>query len=224
MGIKFVVLGDIHAPFHHKKALSWALDFIKEHQPKVVLSIGDIFDFYALSRFPKSANLVGYTPADEVGDARSVLSEMWRIIQLYSPKSQCVQLLGNHDSRLKSRVLEKLPEIFGIVNFEQLFQFKGVKTYHDERQEVVLSKIAFMHGYRSKLGDHARHNFMNTVVGHTHRGGLWFGPDFWELNVGYLANPASAALSYTKQRWTNWTLGLGVIDEHGPRFLPYKGK
>jgi len=225
---KIICLGDLHFPFHHKRALSWALDVIKVEKPTHVIQMGDLFDQYSLSRFPRSQNVM--TPAQEVAEARECSAEMWRIVKKYAPKAKCIQLIGNHDTRVKSRILEKLPELMGIVNFDALYKFPGVRTVASDLEEYLLYGMVFMHGYKSKLGDHAQHNRLPTIVGHSHRGGLWVGQDhkdgkaLWELNCGYLGCERSVALTYRKQRWNNWTLGLGMIDQYGPRFIPWSGK
>lgn len=230
MAPRFVILGDLHAPWHHKKAITWALEIIKAEKPDYVIQVGDAFDFFSLSRFPKASNQIRMTPGQELAEARQTLEELWAHIQRISKRSKCIQLLGNHEDRLNKRIIEAMPELVDteIVQTRKFFQFKGVKTIDDVREEFVLHNICFMHGYRSKLGDHAKHNQMNTVCGHSHRGGTVFlksrDSRYWELNAGFLGDPAAKALSYTRQRWNGFTLGLGMIDALGPRFIPYGGK
>jgi hypothetical protein len=223
---KTIILGDIHYPWHHKAALTHVLEVIKRDANQIthVIQVGDLYDFYSLSRFPRSHDLA--TPVDEITEAREMAIEMWAYIRKVAPKAKCVQLLGNHDARLKLRIVEKLPEILGIVSFDHLWQFPGVKTYHDEREEVIINGVCYFHGFYTQISRHARENQMPTVHGHTHRGGVWFGAvqnrPLWELDVGYLGNPASKVMSFTKQKWSNWTLGYGEIDERGPRFIPIR--
>lgn len=56
------------------------------------------------------------------------------------------------------------------------------------------------------------------------KGGVVFrkirGQTLWELNAGYMADPHAKGLTYTPQRITHWTEGLGWTDEYGPRFIP----
>lgn len=226
---KVVVLGDLHFPFHHKAAVTKVVEFIEENKPDVVIQVGDLFDFYSLSRFPRTQAI---PPHVEISEARQCAENLWSIIRLKSPKSKCFQLYGNHDSRMRSRVMERLPEIIDILRFEDLFTFKGVKTIHSERTEFMIDDVCFMHGYRSgspEKAPHARANLVSTVCGHSHRGGAVFvgikpGKMIYELNAGYLADPNASAMSYTKQSWTGWTLGFGYIDQYGPRFIPYVEK
>jgi len=225
--IRFVILGDIHAPFHSKWALGRALDFIKETKPKNIIQIGDAYDFYSLSRFPRTQFI---TPIDEITEARVTLEEMWAYIRRVSPKSRCVQMIGNHEQRLQKKLMADLPELIGIAKYEHLFQFKGVKTHLDAREMVIIDGVAFNHGFYStnSAGRIARENGINTVTGHTHTGGLKMVPTrnhpLWELNAGYLGDPGSKVMTYTRSKWTDWTLGFGIIDELGPRFVPLVNK
>lgn len=232
MVIHSIIFGDLHFPFHSKSALTKALDFLSESKPKYIIQIGDLYDFWSLSRFPKAQSVIKMTPWQEMELARTQAEEFWRIAQKRSPKSNCIQILGNHDARLHSRILEKLPEILGIVDIQSLFKFDGVKTQFDIREELIIDDICFLHGFFGTPGQHMAHNMMNTVLGHTHRGWVHHakirGQQIWELNAGYLADPTTAALSYTKQRWTRWTPGLGIIfqDKSGryPAFMPIEVK
>jgi hypothetical protein len=123
------------------------------------------------------------------------------------------------------RIIEAYPEAELFMDFEKWFKFDGVTTHSDIRQELIINGICFIHGYRSKLGDHRDFNKMSTVVGHSHLGGVNFknyGSEIlFELNAGYIGDPESKALSYTSQKIVNWTHGLGVIDSFGARFIHF---
>lgn len=218
------MIGDLHFPYHHKGALSVVLDVIKRDADQIshVIQIGDLYDFFSLSRFPRSHDYA--TPQDEITKARECAVEMWNYISKVAPRAKLIQILGNHDARLKLRLKEKIPELLNVVSFNHLWVFDGVKTYHDEREEVVINDVCYFHGHYTQISRHARENQMNTVHGHTHRGGVWHGAvqnrPLWELDAGFLADPKSKVMNYTKQNWSNWTLGYGVVDELGPRFIP----
>lgn len=218
---KTVILGDCHFPFVHKPSLEKALAFVKEFQPKYIVQIGDLYDMLSHGKFPRSLNI--YTPKQEMSEARRMAEEMWKKIKEISPKSECHQVLGNHDIRPMKRIIEAYPEAELFMDFEKWFKFEGVTTHADIRQELIINGICFIHGYRTKIGDHRDFNKMSTVVGHSHLGGVNFksygNETLFELNAGYLGDPESKALSYTPQKINNWTHGIGVIDENGPRFI-----
>jgi len=230
MGKTFVVIGDTHFPFTNENTLygpGGVVETVKKMKPDYVIQVGDLYDMYSWSKFPFKRDL--YTPRQEIEEGRKQAQKMWSRIQKASGVWKCkhYQLRGNHDERPVKRLMEKSPEFLHLMSdpLDDLFKFKGVHTQPSEREELVLEGIMFMHGYRSKLGDHCRHNCMSTVTGHSHRGGTVFlrhgDKTIWELNAGFCADESSTPMSYTRQRHVStWTQGFGIIDEHGPRFVP----
>lgn len=228
MAKSFICIGDAHFPFVQKELLygrNGIVALIRQIKPDYVIQMGDLYDMYSWSKFPFKRDV--FTPEAELGVGRQMAEEMWSRIRKASPKSKCHQLIGNHDERPAKRLLERNPEFLTLYDGvrDKLFNFDGVTTQPNERQELVLDGIMFLHGYRSRLGDHARHNHMPTVCGHSHTGGVCYlrqgTRTIWELNSGYIADPTSTPMSYTRQRTiSHWTHGVGLIDKWGPRFIP----
>lgn len=218
-----VILGDIHFPFHKESALKEALYLTKQIKPTHVVQIGDLYDQYGFSRFTRK-NII--LPEQELREAVSLANEMWETVRKNCSTNVLYQLLGNHDVRLIKRAQERLPEAQDLIKEKvmELYRFKNVKTIEDDREELVINDIVFQHGYRSKLGDHMKFNKKSTVVGHSHTGGTVFeqlsGKVLFELNAGYLADETSEPLRYRPQNTSKWTLGVGLVDESGPRFIP----
>ncbi len=216
-----VILGDIHFPFAHEEKLKKAVELIGKIKPKRVIQMGDLYDCLSHAKFPRSLNI--YTPREEMLLARNGAEAMWKEIQRLVPGVECHQLLGNHDVRMMKQVLEKYPELEMFVDFEKWFIFDGVKSHMNIREEVVIDGIVYIHGYRSKLGEHMEFMRRPVVCGHSHRPGIVYknygDAVLFEMNVGYLGDPESKALSYTAQRHTHWSHGVGVITELGPQFV-----
>ncbi len=215
----------MHYPYAHGPSIKKFLKLVEELKPDVVTQIGDSLDLFSFSRFPRSFNHL--TPKEELEDGLGMIADFWERVKKLSPKSKCIQLLGNHDERLNKSVLVSLPAAESLLNVKTLLTFPKVETISSEREEVIIDDIMLMHGYRSKLGDHAWHNGMKTICGHSHQGGVVFhrlgDKVIWELNAGFLADAESHALSYTRQkRISKWTLGCGYVDELGPRFIPFE--
>lgn len=221
--MKAIVLGDIHFPYHHRESLRKVIKEIGREQPDYIIQIGDLYDQYAFSRFARK-NIT--LPQQELESARHFGQKMWAEIRAVSPKSKCVQLLGNHDVRLIKRAEEKIPEAQELVKATllELYRFDGVKTIEDEREEFELEGIVFLHGYRNRLGDHRDYNLAHTVCGHSHIGGVVFRQHrrqiYWELNVGYLADQSKEPLRYGQQGFRKWTLGYGIITKADGLFRP----
>lgn len=217
-----IAIGDLHFPFAHKPSVSRCLEFIGDMKPKRAVQLGDLFDMYSWGKFPRSKNI--YNPHEEMRRARADAESFWTEVQRRAPGIECWQLLGNHDARPLKRAIEAAPEIEIFLRIDNFYEFPGVHLVADPRQELILDGIAFLHGYRSGLGDHRDHMLMSVVCGHTHKGGVDCrqvrGEILFELNAGYLGDPDTKAFSYTPQRAQKWTRGWGWIDKWGPRFVP----
>jgi hypothetical protein len=219
-----LVIPDCHFPFVSTRVLDAIYEWARKEKPKRIVQLGDLYDQYSHAKFPRSLNV--YLPKQEEELARKGAEAMWATLQEASPGAECIQLKGNHDVRMMKRTLELQPALEHAVSkyLDELMTFPGVTLVSDSRQEYIVEGIEFIHGYRSRLGEHRDHALMNAVVGHIHVGGCVFrrirGQTLWELNAGLAGDPESKALSYTPQRITNWTPGFGWIDESGPRFIP----
>jgi DNA repair exonuclease SbcCD nuclease subunit len=217
-----VILGDFHSPWFSRPALAKAIELIEAVRPDFVVQAGDLYDFYSFSRYARSHNVI--TPALEVKQGRKHALEMWNQVRRASPSSKCFQIRGNHDVRAEERVAEALPVVESLLNVRELFLFDGVETIMDPTEELILDGVVFQHGFRSKLGDHAKFNQRSTVVGHSHTGGVVFYRNFdgiyWELNAGWLGDETAPVFRYRPQnKLSTWTRGAGLIDELGPRFV-----
>jgi predicted phosphodiesterase len=226
MSKKVLMLGDIHFPFEDEGALEKAHLFARENQPDLIIQVGDLFDLFAFSKYPRSLNLM--TPVHELRMAEDKARAMWARFSKDCKKAKKVQLKGNHDSRAEKRALESLAsaESFVAREVNRMMTFHGVQTVHDEKDEYINDGVLYQHGYR-KFGDHAKYNQMNTACGHLHRAGLIIYQNihgsFWELNVGWLGDKRCPVFSYRCQNKISGTsIGIGWKDELGPRFIPFE--
>jgi predicted phosphodiesterase len=222
------VLGDFHSPFHSQKAEELALEIIHKEKPDYVVQVGDLYDFYAFSKYPRSLDVM--TPVDELKLGRKAAINLWKNVQQAAPRAECFQITGNHDARALKRVQERLPEVEWVVRekIEELFTFPGVRSIHSANEELFIENVCVIHGH-TKFGTHAPYNQMNTVTGHTHLGGVLFFKNrqgvYWELNAGWMGDKNARAFSYKSQTaLSKSTLGMGYIDEYGPRFIPFPEK
>lgn len=217
-----LVIGDTHFPFVCQDTLAFIFYWCEIMKPQVCVQIGDLYDMFAHGRFPRTH--VAYNPAEEIELGQQMAREMWRKIRQLSPGVECHQIRGNHDQRPLKRILSAYPEGEIFFSVDRYFEFDGVKSVHNDRQELIVDGITFIHGYSTRPGFHMEHNHGSTVVGHSHKGGVVYRGTkdgiIWELNAGYCGDPNSKALSYTPQKLTKWTKGFGFIDACGPRFIP----
>ena len=215
----------MHAPWVSKPCMEFIFKMIKRFEPSHIVQIGDAVDFYSASHFPRSHFI---TPQDEFMQARECLEKIFSHIQKISPKSEVHLLKGNHCNRVMKRSQQMSPELEYMMglSIKEYFTFTNVITHHNSREEVEIDDILFTHGHLSGLGKHAQYYQRKVVCGHSHKGGTFFeqsydGRTIWELNAGYCADPLSKVMTYTPTKYSKSTLGVGLVDNGVPIFVPF---
>lgn len=226
MAKKVIAIPDLHFPWHHDDCLRFIYELIRKEKPDVVIQMGDLYDKFSFSKFARSHDVC--TPQEELNEGRIAATLMWEHIRkIAPPTAKLYQLRGNHDVRIEKRVLDAVPEISSLIEpeIEKLFEFKNVKTIMDYREELVIDGVVYIHGFGNRIGEHAKFFLKPVVRAHRHRGELWFLQMdqylLWELDCGYCADKTQVPLRYTPTRTTHWTLGVGMVDGLGPRFIPF---
>lgn len=218
---KILCVPDLHAPFSDADAVSFVYAAIAKEKPDVVIQLGDAWDCFSFSKFPGTRSLM--TPREEIKEARQFCEAFWRNVENGAPKAKRIQMIGNHEARIPKRLLEQIPALEDFLSFNDCFKYRGVDTFFDPREEVVIDDILFTHGHFTQPGRHVSYYLRNVVHGHTHRGGVTYlrthDKVLYELDCGHLADEKATPLQYTATKQTKWTLGFGLIDEYGPRFV-----
>ena len=219
-----VLLGDLHFPWHDRRALDLALAAIRQGKPDLVVQIGDLYDNFSFSRFDKDPNVE--KPRVEMERARQQALDMWFDIRAFAPGARLIQLQGNHDSeRLEKLSLRLAPALYDLVSqkAQELMTFPGVETRPAYRDHVDVKvqgeRWRLTHGIFSSTLAHVKHHLTNVALGHLHRGEVVPFRQYTGLNVGYLADPGAPVFRYRQTLVNDWTQGIGVIDEQGPRFM-----
>lgn len=174
---RWLAFGCTHAPLHDEDAIEFVCEQIEEHQPDVVVHLGDLFEADAASRWPSEYQ---FTLEDEFRAADEVL----RHIRGAKPDARRVYIPGNHCDNLgraqripvkhRSLVqLDKHPEL----NRELLTHWERPAKYVvcPEASSYRLGQVVFAHGVKAnETADnwHAHfycHDFGLYVGAHTHR-------------------------------------------------------
>ena len=232
---ELIAIPDLHFPWAHNRAVDWCVREVRRLRPKRVVQLGDLYDQYCFSKYPKNPNVS--TPRDELQRGRKLAQKFWHAITKASPDSERVQLLGNHDVRVNKRIAERLPELQGLVNLDDLYGFPDVQTLDTDRDAYEFQlrpghKVVVLHGWMTKVGSHLNHFENRSVIfGHVHRPHLLqrLGkpgrPNLFELNCGYMADPMAPVFEYGGTVEKRWQIGYGLVDANGrPDFVGYPGK
>ena len=118
---RILALGDMHCPYHSQRALEKVYRLADDLQPTHVVQVGDLYDQFGFSRYPKVLKM---EPEKELELARAAAEKMW----LRFKGLNCYQLWGNHDDRALKRALASAPELASLVgkSLRELYTFPGV--------------------------------------------------------------------------------------------------
>lgn len=174
-------IGDIHVPYHDERALGLALDFISWWKPHRLYLIGDIIDFYQLSRYDKDPErLLGLQ-----GEFDDTIQVLYRFRKAVGDKCRIIYKEGNHEFRLV-KYLWAHPEIAGlkVMQLGSLLSFAdlGIQEHYGYKDMLWLlpGKFLVEHGdmARKWSGYTARGMLekrgVSGISGHTHRMGSNF--------------------------------------------------
>jgi predicted phosphodiesterase len=224
-----LVISDLQIPFHDRRVLNAALDIALKEQPDVVHMLGDVGDFFSVSRFveePRDERLLRLK--FELENVGALIDN----IRGSCPKAKVHFHCGNHEARLQKYVYSRVGPLAGLdeLRLENLLRLKerGVE-YHEYGTVVKVDGIGFTHGQvvRKNAGAAALETIMqtgcSTMMGHTHRMGYVAKRmenkvlEGWEigcccrLNLPYVVGTP------------NWQQGFAVVEDGQVTLLPWKG-
>lgn len=88
---KFVVLSDIHFPYHDEKALKAVYNFLSNTHVDTIILNGDILDFYDVSSFDKDPDRI-----NSLQKEIDMAQKFFKKLRSLAPKARIVFVKGNH--------------------------------------------------------------------------------------------------------------------------------
>lgn len=225
MSLNYLIIGDLHTPYEHKKALSFCKKLQKEFKvpDNGVISAGDITDQYWGSQYSKDPDsMTG--PKGEIIECAEHLKEWYDAF----PKLRISE--GNHCVRwarmfvgagIPSEFMRRYRDLIGAPD-----------TWHWQREWVIEEKHPFMvtHGSRfgvAALKDAAFIEGLSVAYGHHHTvGGVQHiktsKRQLWAAATGCLIDVESFAFAYGRDNKLQPILGSVVVVDNGstPIFIP----
>ena len=199
------VLSDVHCPFEDKSVCRMALAFIREHRPATVHLLGDIADFYSVSRFVKDPARKEDLQAD-LDVTRDFLAK----VRDAAPSARIIYSEGNHEFRLRRYLASEAKALAMLrdLRLERLLNFDSLRIrFQPQDRPYRVGSLLFTHGQlvRKWSAASARGHFEKygccVLTGHTHRMGAFYHRDIndtyaaWEngclcnLNPDYITAP-----------------------------------
>jgi hypothetical protein len=209
--VRIAKLNDWHIPYHDKRALNVAFNFVEETKPEIII-IDEIVDFYALSKFSKDPRR-----RLELQEELDMAQEwLWRLRRRF-PNTEIKMLESNHDRRLMRYLSSQAPEVAYLrcLDFSHLLGLDGTKISYSPH--FVHKRVLFKHGdiVRRDSAATAKAEFMREgcsgCSGHTHRAGVFY----QTLRGGKYSWVECGCLCTLKPDYvegiTNWQHGVGLF-------------
>ena len=213
---KFVVLSDIHFPYHDEKALKAVYNFLSNTQVDTIILNGDILDFYDVSSFDKDPDRI-----NSLQKEIDMAQKFFKKLRVLVPKARIVFIAGNHDGDRLERYLKKHPELYSL-NALQIPNLLNLDNYVIEyyRDEFRLGQLKIIHGdvirkfsaYTAKA-ELEKHD-TSGISGHSHRLSCYY----YRTPERYLAWYESGCLCRLDPEYIkspNWSQGFlyGYIEK-----------
>lgn len=206
---RVLVIGDLHAPFVHKRYLRHCINIGNKYKCNKVVLIGDEADNHAISYHEKNPN--GHSPGSELARAKRVL-QAW--FKAFPVASVCI---SNHGSLFyRKGVTAGLPaEIF-----RSYAEIWGAPDKWRWEIRHAIDGVQYIHGtgFSGQNGaiTAAKKHRQSTVIGHIHSHGgvLWSATQkdiIFGLNAGCGIDIRAYAFEYGRDFPERPTLGCGVV-------------
>ena len=213
-----LAVGDLHFPWAHKDVVPFLSAAKKKYRPTNVVCMGDEIDGHSWS--DHGADPDGFSPGHELEAAIAGLSEIYDIFPV------CRVATSNHTERhLKRARKSQLPGAF-------------LKSYRDALRAPTgwewadchtIDGVDYIHGtgYSGQLGalKCALRRMNSVCIGHLHgnAGVAWAANSrhlVFGFCVGCLIDADAYAFAYAKNNDQKPILGVGLITDGVPRFIP----
>lgn len=163
-----LIVPDAHIPHHDKRAWALMMKVGRALKPDLVVTIGDLADFYAVSFHSKDPQL-STRLKNEVSAVNAALDELDSL-----GASDKIFIEGNHCDRLVRYLRDRAPALFEMTGISALFNLKGRGwEYVPYRKHARRGKLYFTHdvGQSGKYANYAALAAfeLSVVTGHSHR-------------------------------------------------------
>jgi len=202
---RIVVFGDAHiayrqigpdliVPTHDTRAMEFVKAYCADKRPDHIVCLGDMVDFAELSKFrPDSDHFL----RPHLTHALQVVHEFYAQLRCDCPKAKIVEIDSNHSQRIKSRLFEHLPQVYGIrrageaskyplLTYPYLANLEAVGVEfvsgYPAAEYRIDGDIMFTHGL--KIGKDAARKLaddyqgIHAIQGHTHKASSYFYTDY----------------------------------------------
>jgi len=215
-----LAIPDIHFPAHHPDLFEF-LKYIKsKFKPNEVVCLGDEIDAAGLGNWDKDPD--SKSAGDELRESVKLLKELYKIF----PKVKvCV---SNHTDRIYRKPFSVCVPRDLIKSYAEILEAPRGWQWADHWE---IDGVIYEHGegFSGQQGalKAAQANMQCTVIGHLHSyAGIQYYANarhlIWGFNTGCLIDRHNPAFNYGKHIKAKPIIGVGIIEDGTPRFIPMK--
>jgi predicted phosphodiesterase len=204
---RYLILSDIHLPFHNEEALAAALEWAMNNQITDIILNGDILDCYDVSRFSKEIKRPKISEELEMG------RQFFAYLRDLFPTQNIYYKIGN------AREFSDMTE-FGL---ESLLKVNDFKIKVVNREMIKIGKLIVLHGH--ELGESvfspvnpARGMFLKAkasiLFGHNHQVSHHSENNLNGDQVGVWSTGCLCELTpeYRMYAYTKWSHGFAFVE------------
>lgn len=213
-----LAIPDIHFPAHHPDTFSFLKHIKKIYKPNQVVCLGDEIDAAALGEWDKDPDQPG--AKDELDAAITLLKQLY---QIFPTVKVCT---SNHTSRIYRKAFKAGLPSRVLKSYNEILEAPKGWVWSDSWE---IGGIVFEHGegFSGQQGalKAAMQNMQSTVIGHLHSyAGIQYYANarhlIWGFNAGCLIDKSNPAFNYGKHIKAKPIIGVGLIVDEVPRFIP----
>jgi len=229
-----LIVSDIQAPYHNRKALDNLIAFTKDFKPDRLVNVGDDIDGPEISQWHKGSAL-------EYGSTLQLSFDI--ITEIHARFREAIGdapydlSRSNHGDRMRKYIGQYAPALASLRSLD-LAELAGYTaagiTYHRSPFPIAPGWVC-AHGDEGGLSQIAgrtagllsQHWGVSVACGHTHRAGLTaksygYGGStsrtIWGMEVGHLMDQAQAG--YLRGGHADWQSAFGILRVRGDRVHP----
>lgn len=214
---------DVHVPDHDTRLWANFLAWCRDERPSEIIIGGDFLEMESCSEHGGVARPSLFT--EDIAAGRVAL----RQLRDNNPDATITYLEGNHETRLRRKVVNGVPELSGALTLPEELDLATLGiAWHPYGKIVRRGKLGFVHGWWCSdhhAAKHLRETGTSIAYGHTHRPQFYTRGDIDGSVKGAFGMPCMRSLTadWLDGKPSGWMQGFGVVYLHGDEghFSPY---
>lgn len=201
---KWLILPDVHVPFHEPRAVEAAIKYGQDNKVTGLFFPGDLQDCAAIS-FWQSSKKRNFDKELEI------FIDFLDFVEKEFPTQEKVWLPGNHEYRLPRYYQSKAPELIGmpLQAFDTVLALEQRKIIRLEYNQIVMAgKLPIIHGHEIRISQAV-----------SPARGLLLKAKTWAMCAHYHKASMQPGKDLNGKLLTTWS--LGCLCDLSPDFSPY---